>query len=84
MIAPTLEDEFLALLCEDEDALRAEFDAIISANWDEPPPIPARRPPAPRTPYRFVVRPRRIGPRAPARLPRQRSPPTRAPGSGTC
>jgi hypothetical protein len=40
--------EFLALLCEDEDLLRAEFEAIIDANWAEPPPgwpvRPARPP----------------------------------------
>jgi hypothetical protein len=84
--ALALEDEFLALLCEDEEALRAEFDAIISANWDEPgdepPPALPPRPPAPRTPYRFVVRPLRTGLSDPIRLPRQRSPPNHATGSG--
>jgi hypothetical protein len=33
------QQEFLALLCEDEDLLRAEFEAIIDANWDRPGPL---------------------------------------------
>ena len=31
------DDEFLALLCADEELLRAEFDAIIAASWPDPP-----------------------------------------------
>ncbi|MEO6090507.1 MAG: DUF6292 family protein [Umezawaea sp.] len=75
MTAMALEDEFLALLCEDEEALRAEFDAIIAANWDEPPPVPVPRQPVPRTPYRSTIRPLRTETADPVRLPRQRSPP---------
>lgn len=41
-VRQTLEqDEFLAMLCADEELLRAEFEAIIEASWDEPAP-PAR------------------------------------------
>lgn len=42
----TAQEEFLALLCADEDLLRAEFEAIIDANWDRP--VPQR--PVPATP----------------------------------
>ncbi|HEU5267664.1 MAG TPA: hypothetical protein VFU35_13235 [Jatrophihabitans sp.] len=40
----TCEDEqFLALICSDEQLLRAEFDAIIAAEWpSRPPPAPGR------------------------------------------
>jgi hypothetical protein len=31
-------DEFLALVCADEEWLRAEFDAIVAAEWPGPPP----------------------------------------------
>lgn len=45
-----VEETFLALVCADEELLRAEFDAIITDSWNEPTP-PARqrptRPPAP-------------------------------------
>lgn len=35
------QEEFLVLLCADEDLLRAEFDAIVAANWYRPrPPRP--------------------------------------------
>ncbi|TWD83037.1 hypothetical protein FB561_4190 [Kribbella amoyensis] len=37
-------DEFLDLVCDDVDLLRAEFDALIAASWDDP---PGRRPPSP-------------------------------------
>jgi len=39
--ALTADEEFLALLCADEELLRAEFDAIIAAEW---PTTPPRRP----------------------------------------
>jgi hypothetical protein len=32
------DEEFLALMCADEQLLRAEFDAIIAAEWASPPP----------------------------------------------
>ncbi len=38
---PDREEEFLHLICADEELLRAEFDAIIAAEWPTPPP---RRP----------------------------------------
>jgi hypothetical protein len=75
------QEEFLALLCADEDLVRAEFEAIIDANWDPPrparrtPPTPPRRPahrrsPAPpTTPRGSVRREGRVGWR------RERSPP---------
>ena len=41
-----VEEEFWALLCEDEELVRAEFEAIVSAAWPDPPDPPA----APRPP----------------------------------
>jgi hypothetical protein len=32
-----IDDAFAALLCSDLDLLNAEFDAIIGANWGQPP-----------------------------------------------
>lgn len=37
-------DEFLDLVCADEDLLRAEFDAIIDATWSPPPARPPASP----------------------------------------
>jgi len=39
------QEEFLELICADEQLLRAEFDAIIAQEWDTPslPPGPPRR-----------------------------------------
>jgi hypothetical protein len=42
--AGTIDDAFLDIICQDEELLRAEFDALVAASWDEPPPPP--RPPA--------------------------------------
>lgn len=39
------DEAFTELICGDPDLVRAEFDALIGANFDEPPPPPA--PPAP-------------------------------------
>jgi hypothetical protein len=36
--------EFVDVLCDDPDWLRAEFDELIAAVWDQP---PAQRPPSP-------------------------------------
>jgi len=51
-----VEEGFLALVCTDEELLRAEFDAIIAAAWDQPTPPtrprPTRRPPGPPAPRR--------------------------------
>jgi hypothetical protein len=35
--APTIEEQFLDLIFSDTDLLAAEFDAIIAAEWPEPP-----------------------------------------------
>ena len=35
--APSVEAQFVDLLCDDPDLLQAEFDAIIAAEWPEPP-----------------------------------------------
>ena len=35
--ARTVEEEFVDLVCSDADLLAAEFDAIIAAEWPEPP-----------------------------------------------
>jgi hypothetical protein len=41
----TVDEQVLALICSDEDLLRAEFDAIITAEWPRPPANrPGRRP----------------------------------------
>jgi hypothetical protein len=34
------DEEFIELVCSDEDLLAAEFDAIIAANWPGRPPAP--------------------------------------------
>ena len=43
-------DAFVDLICQDDDLVRAEFDALVAASWDTPPgpppPAPPRRPPA--------------------------------------
>jgi hypothetical protein len=44
----TVDDEFLAILCADDEFVRAEFDAIIANAWDtpaQPAPEPPRVPP---------------------------------------
>lgn len=80
MVAQTLDEEFLALMCEDEDLVRAEFDAIIEANWAEPPLPPAPRRPVPSTPYRAPLLPHGRS-HVPIDVPaRQRSPPARKAG----
>jgi hypothetical protein len=38
-----LEADFIALICADDDLLRAEFEEIVSAGWGPPPP-PANGP----------------------------------------
>jgi hypothetical protein len=79
----TERDTFLAVVYADADWLRAEFDAIVDASWDEPPawPGPSSRPvPGPARPHSArrrdrPLRPGRpVGP-APAR---ERSPPPAA------
>lgn len=87
VLEDTLEEQFLALVCSDEDLLQAEFEAIIAAEWPTPPaahpPLhrPARRPPGrPAGQWREVTlerlasRPRHPGIGGWAR---QRSPPNR-------
>ena len=86
--AQTVDAQFLDLICADAELLAAEFDAIIAAEWPEPPPDrpargaagghpgsgAARRAADPvRGP---VSRPRRPGTGGSAR---QRSPPLRHP-----
>ena len=41
--APTVDEQFLGLMCSDEDLLQAEFDAIIAAEWPSPPPTTTPR-----------------------------------------
>src|SRR4026207_917 len=48
--ARSVDEQFLALMCYDEDLLRAEFDAIITAEWASPPPTAPPRRDAPRRP----------------------------------
>jgi hypothetical protein len=35
--APAVADNFLDLVCADQDWLRSEFEEIIAASWGEPP-----------------------------------------------
>ena len=52
-------EQFLDVLLADEDLLRAEFDAIVAAEWPSPPPAePRRRDPADRLPRRHRTRAR--------------------------
>jgi len=41
------DEEFLALLCADEQLLRAEFDEIVAAQWPNPPAQPPAQRPRP-------------------------------------
>lgn len=83
--ARTVEEQFLDLIYGDPDLLTDEFDAIIAAEWPEPPADRPGRSDAARTPGRG--RPRRAadpvrGPVSQPRHPgtggwtRQRSPPS--------
>jgi hypothetical protein len=38
-------DEFLAVVFADQEWVRSEFDALIAAEWPNPPPRPATPPP---------------------------------------
>jgi hypothetical protein len=50
-VTPDLDEQFLDLVCSDEDLLRAEFDAIIAAGWPSTATArPPDRPPGPRPP----------------------------------
>ena len=42
-----LHEEFLSTMCADEELVRAEFEAMILACWDEPVPPRKSRPPGP-------------------------------------
>ena len=74
----TERDTFLAVVYADADWLRAEFDAIVAASWDEPParPEPSGRtlPPRPHA-ARHPDRPVPTGRPAAAVPARERSPP---------
>lgn len=50
VIERAVEERFCDLLCSDAELLRAEFDAIIAAEWPDPPPPETRRQPARRGP----------------------------------
>ena len=43
----TIDDAFLDIICHDEELLRAEFDALVAASWDEPPSPPPPAGPRP-------------------------------------
>ncbi len=80
------DEQHLELLCADEDLVRAEFDAIITAQWPGPPPAePDRGADAEPDPRRVQHRPE-TGDALPPSRPRhpgiggwtrQRSPPAR-------
>ena len=74
----TERDTFLAVVYADADWLRAEFDAIVAASWDEPPARrrPSGRPGPPRPDAaRHPDRPVPTGRPAAAAPARERSPP---------
>jgi hypothetical protein len=82
-LAERTTDAFLEVVCGDDDWLRAEFDAIVAANWDPPdpvPPGPARGPAGPRPRARSSWRSCRPTGRPPGANPpaHQRSPPRAA------
>ena len=99
-LTDTLEQQFLELVYADEDLVRAEFEAIIAAEWPTPPPArPPLRRPASRPPTPPAGHWRRVERKRPARRPRhpgiggwvrQRSPPDRLstcstrPNTGQC
>jgi len=80
-MSTVVEDAFLDLVCQDDELLRAEFDALIAASWHTPPPPPpapsdpARRPPGWPPAPPGEPRPLRQTVREAPRLRRQRSPP---------
>jgi hypothetical protein len=81
--ADRVEEEFLGLVCADEELLRAEFDALIAATWGQPHPARPRRAGWPTPPPRRRPRPEfaRPGPMRAPHYPgaegrtRQRAPP---------
>jgi hypothetical protein len=86
----SVDQEFAELVCADPALLRAEFDAIVAANFGRPerrlrPPLPPRRPrgrpePEPGTGHVATPAPAgetRAGGPVVARHVRQRSPPPR-------
>ncbi len=87
-VARGSDEQFLDLICSDDDLVQAEFDAIIAAEWPSPPPgRPSRYTPGGRNhgggQYRGTggldgrpLRPQHSGIR---RWSRQRSPPTPIP-----
>ena len=42
-LAETVDEQFLALICAEEELLRAEFDAIVADEWPGPPERPPHR-----------------------------------------
>jgi hypothetical protein len=72
---------FLDLVYQDPDLVRAEFDALIAASWQSPPPPPAATPRPADRPAHWPSAPRPEPlpphPRVPEgrRVTRQRSPP---------
>lgn len=86
VVTPGTTEQFLELVCADDDLVRAEFDAIIAAEFASPPVHPVADAPGAR-PRRHRNRSRRVGSR-PLRddrkagvggWTRQRSPPRRSP-----
>jgi len=81
----TVDEQFLDLICSDQDLLAAEFDAIIAAEWPVPPVSLPRREAAGRKPergrsgrWRSAARahPEQKDPLGGEAWRRQRSPPT--------
>jgi hypothetical protein len=79
-----VDSAFIDLLCQDDDLVRAEFDALVAASWHLPPPLPPAAPrPADQPPSRSWPAAREAPPTAGRRpigagLRHQRSPPAEA------
>lgn len=78
------DEAFLGLVYGDEELVRAEFDALIAASWDPPPPTPPALPEPPDRPPGWPTPPLPDAPPLPDRPlpPRTRSSRQRAPPPG--
>jgi hypothetical protein len=84
IVERSVDEQILDLICSDEELLQAEFDAIIAAEWPEPPvslprrAAPGRKPERARSGRgRAAARPKQTHPLGGEPWRRPRSPPTR-------
>jgi len=88
-----VDEQFVDLICADQDLIRSEFDAIVAAEWPTPPPTRPRRIPQverrPRSarrlpPVPVMTRPKDPGCPAISRWMLPRSPPGDVPTKNRC